>query len=92
VEWKYTNQDVDETYTKSLVRKPCWERYLENYMKEIMCKFWINLARDRLHWSALYYSASSVFVQGGNFVVYMNSSHSRSWTFYIDCYSVRQHS
>jgi len=30
VEWKYTNRDVDETHTKSIVRKPCWERYLEN--------------------------------------------------------------
>jgi len=30
VEGKYTHDDGDEKYTKGLVRKPGWERYLEN--------------------------------------------------------------
>jgi len=30
MEGKYTNHDVDETYSKNLVRKLCWKRYLEN--------------------------------------------------------------
>jgi len=30
MEGKCTNHDGDEKYTKSLVRKPGWEMYLEN--------------------------------------------------------------
>ena len=30
MEGEYNINDVDETYSKSLDRKPCCERYLEN--------------------------------------------------------------